>query len=178
MVWRCYFKMLMDVTLSWEISILLPWDSLRHQRWVRTIFLFALALKCHGNCHKYLCRTNISALRCFLLLCRSQHHKGRWRFVTLVQPKFTPLCPGPQTSTTATGAELGKKPALSSGTLVLRSPTCENLWATAHFKRHSPQPPHLVSLTHMHVSAHTLTNHSTNQTPFRVQNSSWWSTQY
>lgn len=60
------------VTLSWEIFIPLPWDTLRHQRWVRTIFLFALALKCHGNCHKYLCQTNICALRYSLLQCRSQ----------------------------------------------------------------------------------------------------------
>lgn len=159
--WRCRW-----VTLSWEISILLPWASQRHQRWVRTIFPFALALKCHGNCHKYLCRTNISAPRCSLLPCRSQRHKGRWRFVTLMQPAFTPLCPGPQTSTTAEGAELGKKPALSSGTLVLRSPTCENLGATAHFKRHSPQPPQLL-YTHAHVFAHSLTKHS--QTHSRAQ---------
>lgn len=52
-----------------------------------------------------------------------------------------PCAQRPQTSTTATGAELGEKPALSSDTLVLRSPTCENLGATAHFKRHSPLPP-------------------------------------
>lgn len=47
----------------------------RDQRWVRTIFFFALALKCHGNCHKYLCQTNSSALRYSLLLCRSQSTK-------------------------------------------------------------------------------------------------------
>ncbi len=127
--------------------------ALRDQRWVRAIFFFALALKYHGNCRKYLCRTNSSALRYSLLLCRSQRHKERWRFVTLVRPKFTPLCPGPQTSTTATRAELGEKPALSSDTLFLRSPTCENLGATAHFKQHSPQPPHLP-YTHAQFCTH------------------------
>lgn len=96
----CYLKLLM-VTLSWEISIFLPRASLRCQRWVRSIFLFALAPKCHGNCHKYLCWTNIGALRYFLGLWRSHCHKGRWRFVTLVQHEFT--------STTAKGAEPVKK---------------------------------------------------------------------
>lgn len=115
------------VRLSCEISLCLPWDLLRYQKWVKTIFLFALAPKCHGYLPKYLCRANSSTLRYCLPLCMSQHHKGRWRFVTLVQPEFTLLCPVPQRSITAAGAELGKRPALSFSTPVLPSPSCENL---------------------------------------------------
>lgn len=149
----------------WEISILLHWDSFMHQRRVTTIFLFTLALKYHGNCHKYLCQTNTGAPKYSLLLSQSQRHKGRWRFVTVVQLKFTPLCPGPQTSTTARAAELGKKPALSSGSLVLHSPTCENLSCTAHCKWYSPHPPYFTYIcshfcTHSYVPLHQLQSQS------------------
>lgn len=148
-VCRLLFIRFWWVALSWEISILLPWKFLRHQGLVRTIFFFALGLNCHGNCHKYLYQTNINTPRCFLILCRWMLHKGRWRFVTMVQPGFIPLCPGPQTSTTATGAELGNKPALSWDTVVLHSPTCENLCAMAHFKRCASNPPAPVFFTHV-----------------------------
>lgn len=87
-------------------------------------------------------RQILVALRYSLFLCRSQLHKSRWRFVAPVWSEFTRMCRGPRTNTTATAqVKFGKKPALSSGTLVLHSPTCENLGAAVHFKRRSPPAP-------------------------------------
>lgn len=76
-----------------------------------------------------------------LLLWRSLDHKERWRFVTMVQAKFTLLCPRPQTSTTAARVQVWRK-----ASFVLRCPC-----PPAHLpvktwmplEQHSSQPPHV-----------------------------------